>query len=86
MALYVALVVAHPMSSRMRLIGLAVGLPAIALGNLLRLLGVAFASEHLSQPAFAFAHDFVFKVVMVLFIVALWGWLLLAARRDAPQT
>jgi exosortase/archaeosortase family protein len=84
-ALYTALLIAYPVSNRMRLLGLAVGVPAILLANLVRLLGVALASEHLSPSVFAFVHDFLFKVVMVLVLVGLWGWWVQMARRNATE-
>ncbi len=82
-ALYAALVVAYPVSTRTKLLGLAIGVPAILLANLLRLLGVAVASEYASPAAFAFVHDFLFKVVMILVIMGLWAWWLQEARRHA---
>ncbi|MDR3686258.1 MAG: archaeosortase/exosortase family protein [Coriobacteriia bacterium] len=85
-ALYAALVIAYPLSVRVKLVGLAVGVPAILVANLLRLLGVALAAEHLGPALFAFVHDFLFKVVMVLVIVALWGWWLQMARRNAAES
>jgi exosortase/archaeosortase family protein len=78
-ALYASLVIAYPLSIRTRLLALLVGIPVIAVVNLLRLLGVAVAVEHLGPAAFAFVHDFLFKVGMVLVVVGLWaGWLQMA--------
>lgn len=84
-ALYAALVIAYPLSIRTRLLALAVGVPVIAVVNLLRLVAVAVASEHLNPVAFSFAHDYLFKVAMVLVVVALWAsWLQIA--RDNAKT
>jgi exosortase/archaeosortase family protein len=84
-ALYSALVIAYPLPIRSRLLALAVGIPVILVANLLRLVAVAVASEHLSQSAFYFAHDYLFKVAMVLVVVALWAsWLQLG--RDNAKT
>jgi exosortase/archaeosortase family protein len=78
-ALYSALVIVYPLPIRSRLLALAVGLPVIAVANLLRLLGVAVASESMSPSVFIFAHEYLFKIVMVLVVVALWvGWLQMA--------
>jgi len=82
-ALYSALVIAYPLPIRMRLLALGVGLPVIAVANLLRLLGVAFASEYLSPDVFIFAHEYLFKIVMVFVVVALWAVWLQIARGHA---
>jgi exosortase/archaeosortase family protein len=73
-AVYVALVFARAASAKSRLVALGVGLPAIFVANQLRLLGVALASENLPESTFLFVHDYLFKVVMVLVIGALWLW------------
>ncbi len=77
--------IAYPLSVRTRLLALAVGLPVIAVANMLRLLGVAVASEHLNAATFAFAHDYLFKIAMVLVVVALWVSWLEAARGHASK-
>jgi exosortase/archaeosortase family protein len=82
-ALYSALVIAYPVPPKTRLLGIAVGLPTIFVANLARLLAVAVISEHASENTFAFAHDFLFKVVMMLVIIGLWGWWLQMARQRA---
>ena len=85
-ALYSALVIAYPRPIRSRLLALAVGIPVILAANLVRLVAVAVASEHLSQQMFYFAHDYLFKVAMVLVVVALWAWWLQMGRGDAKTT
>jgi exosortase/archaeosortase family protein len=85
-ALYASLVIAYPLSWATRLTALAVGLPVIAAANMLRLLAVALASEHLSGEVFDFAHDYLFMGVMVLVVVALWAAWLQVARTRATKT
>jgi exosortase/archaeosortase family protein len=85
-ALYAALVIAYPVPPKTRLLGLIVGLPAIFVANLGRLLAVAVVSEHLNEAMFSFAHDFLFKVVMMLLIIGLWGWWLQTARQRASAS
>ena len=64
--------------------GLAVGLPIIALANLLRLVAAAYASEHLNAATFTFTHDYLFKVGMILVVVALWAsWLQMAGGHES---
>ena len=84
-ALYAALIVAYPLSIRTRLLALAVGLPVLAIVNVVRLVGVALASEYLSPDLFFFAHDYLFRVVMILAVVALWVAWLQVARTHASH-
>lgn len=83
MLVYAALVLAYPLSTKSRAIGLAVGLPVIAVANMLRLVAVAQLSGPLSERSFLFVHDYLFKIAMVAVIVALWLAYLSWARRRA---
>jgi exosortase/archaeosortase family protein len=85
-ALYASLVIAYPLSWTTRLYALAVGVPVIAVANMLRLLAVALASEHLSAEVFDFAHDYLFMGIMVLVVIALWAAWLQVARTRATRT
>jgi exosortase/archaeosortase family protein len=85
-ALYVSLIVAYPLSARTRTLAIAVGLPVIVLANLLRLVGVALASQYLNADMFFFAHDYLFKVVMVFVVIGLWAVWLQMARAHATRT
>lgn len=82
-ALYISLVVAYPLSTRTRTLAVVVGLPVIAVANMARLLGVAFASEYLSPGVFQFVHDYLFMVFMMLVVVGLWAAWLQMARAHA---
>lgn len=81
-ALYVSLVVAYPVSVRHRLLGVAIGVPLIVVFNFVRLLAVAVVAESLPS-AFAFFHDYLFQVGMVLVTVVVWAAWLSFVRRDA---
>jgi len=84
-AMYAALVIAYPAPAKVKGVGLLVGAPALLLANLGRLVGVAVASELLPDEAFAFTHDYLFKVLMVAVIIALWAWWLTYAQRHARR-
>lgn len=84
-AVYSALVVAYPLSARRKALGLAVGLPVLALANFVRLTAVAHLSERLGHDAFSFVHDYLFMIGMVTVVVALWGGYLALARRHAAK-
>lgn len=85
-ALYAALVTAYPLSALTRMLALVVGLPVIAVANLLRLLAVGLASEYLSAAAFTFVHDYLFQVAMMLVVVGLWAMWLQMARAHATRS
>ena len=85
-ALYTAFVIAYPLGARIRALALLLGIPVIAIANQLRLIGVAVASEQLSQSTFVFVHDYLFKIVMIFVVVALWATVLQIARGNAKTT
>jgi exosortase/archaeosortase family protein len=71
MALYWSLVAVYPAPIKRKLGGLAFGLPAIVLANLLRLLILALVSERL-PGYFDYVHDFLWQVAFILLTAALW--------------
>lgn len=85
-SLYVALVIAYPLSARNRFLAIAAGLPVIVIANFARLIGVAFASEYLEASRFKFVHDYLFMVFMMLVVIGLWATWLQIARTRASQT
>lgn len=72
-AAYVALVFASRRTVMDRLIGITVGIPGLALANLIRLALVIQASEHIGESAFLFVHDYLFQVLFVAAVVAIWA-------------
>lgn len=81
-ALYVALVLAYPVSVKQRLLGIAAGVPVILVFNLVRIVAAAEVSQT-APSAFQFFHDYLFEVGMVLVTVAAWAAWLSFARRNA---
>ena len=74
-ALYSAMVLAYPVRWQSRLLGVAIGVPAILVANVARLVAGAHVSSAM-PAAFGFVHDYLFQVGMILLTVALWlGWL-----------
>jgi exosortase/archaeosortase family protein len=81
-ALFISLVLAYPVSWKARLLGLAIGLPAILLANVLRLVAVEVV-QATAPAAFPFVHDYLFEVGMVFVTLAAWAyWLSLARRHE----
>ena len=85
MIMYSALVLAYPLSTKRKLLGLVIGIPVIAAANLARLFAVAQLSGVLSDNVFFFVHDYLFKVLMVAVVIVLWALYLASARRRAAQ-
>ena len=85
MIVYTALVLAYPLPWRRKAIGLLVGLPVLAIANLVRLVAVAQLSGRLGQGAFLFVHDYMFQIGMVGVVIALWGAYLWQAGRRAAN-
>lgn len=81
-ALYVALILAYPVSAKNRLLGIALGVPAILAVNVMRIVATAQVSES-APSAFQFVHDYMFQVGMVLVTVAVWAAWLSYTRRHA---
>lgn len=84
-AVYLALVVAYPLSARRKLAAIAIGLPVLFVANMARLVAVAALSGPLDERTFMFVHDYLFKVAMIAVVVAMWGVYLSSARRHATQ-
>jgi exosortase/archaeosortase family protein len=81
-ALFVALVLAYPVSAKTRLLGVALGVPVILAANLVRLVA-AQAVQAWAPGAFTFLHEYLFQVGMVFVTMAAWAVWLSVARRNA---
>jgi exosortase/archaeosortase family protein len=76
MAIYIALIVAYPFTVRLKAAALLIGLPAIYVANLLRLVVIGVISDHASPWVFTVVHDYLFEVAMVVVVLVLWAtWL-----------
>ena len=83
LAIYIALVLAYPVRWSMRLLAIAVGTPLLLAVNIVRLVGVAWASELLAGRSFYMVHDYLFEVGMVFVALMMWAVWLSFARRPA---
>ncbi len=83
MMIYAALVIAYPLGWKNKLIGLAFGIAAIFVANLIRLVAVAQFSAPLDDRTFMFVHDYLFKVAMMAVVIGAWALYLAYARRHA---
>ena len=84
MAIFASAVLAFSTTWRKRLLGLALGLPAIYAFNLLRIGMLMFVGGH-SRAIFSFAHLYFWQATLVLGITALWLlWVRFVVRDEAP--
>lgn len=82
MVVFVAFVLAYPGRFRAKAIGLASGVAILFAVNLLRLLGLAWATRLFPASA-EFMHDYVWQVAFLFLVLVLWfAWLDLVVRRE----
>ncbi len=85
MALFVAAVLAYPAPWRPKLLGIALGLPALVFLNLVRIVSLIYIG-HWYRPAFETAHLLVWQSLIVFLTVLLWVlWASLVVGRDASR-
>lgn len=84
MAIFGAAVLAFDASWRKRALGLALGLPAIYLLNLLRI-GMLLAVGRHVPGLFEFAHIYFWQATLILMITLLWLLWVRFVVRDAPD-
>lgn len=70
-AVFAALVLTYPSSRRDKLWALGVGIPALLVFNMFRLVGAGFAAEYFPNY-FDVIHDYVFQVLLALSVLFLW--------------
>ena len=71
MIIYFACIVAYPASFGKKLLGLLLGIPALALVNFGRLLLLGYLG-YTNQRLFDLVHLYVFQVVFIVFVIVLW--------------
>ncbi|MHC4991220.1 MAG: exosortase H [Planctomycetota bacterium] len=85
-ALFVAAVLALPVAWRKRAPALLIGVPALLLLNLVRIISLYYVGVHF-HDAFETVHIDVWQPLFIFLTVALWiGWALWATRRPAAET
>jgi len=73
MSIFVAAMVAFPAAWRKKLIGIALGLPALYAVNIIRLVCLGIVGAYTDGgPAFDFAHHYVWQGIYIVFVVAIW--------------
>ncbi len=72
-AAYIALLLASRRSWSHRIVGILAGVSALIVVNLFRLLLVVHISDKLPR-AMPFLHDYLFQVLLVVAVLAVWGY------------
>lgn len=82
MVIYSAAVLAFSTSIRNKLIGLAIGVPAIFLFNLIRIVVLLLVGAY-SHSLFEFMHLYFWQATLIIMIASVWiGWLYLVVFRE----
>ncbi len=86
MVIFLAAVLAFPTTWRKKLIGIAGGLPAIYVFNVMRMIFLLIAGAS-SKSLFEFMHLYFWQVTLILIIATIWlGWLYLVVLREKKST
>jgi exosortase/archaeosortase family protein len=83
LAVYLALIFAYPVSNRMRLLAIAVGVPVLLMANIARIVAVAVSAEFLTGRTFYMVHDYLFELAMVFVVLMMWAVWLSVVRKTA---
>jgi exosortase H (IPTLxxWG-CTERM-specific) len=82
MLIYIAAVISFSTTIRKKLIGIAIGIPAIYIFNVIRIIILLVVGAG-SQKAFEFMHLYLWQVTLIIMIAAIWvGWLYLVVYRE----
>jgi len=82
MLIYIAAVAAFSTTIRKKLLGMAIGIPAIFLFNLARIIFLLLAGAY-SKSLFDFMHLYFWQATLIIMISSVWiGWLYLVVYRE----
>lgn len=82
MVVFVSFILVYPAALKSKGIGLVLGIALLFAANLLRLLGLAWAT-HLFPTTAEFMHDYVWQVAFLFLVILLWfAWLEMVVTRE----
>lgn len=82
MLIFLAALISYPASWRSKLIGLILGIPALYLLNVIRIIFLAVVGAHHSS-LFDFMHLYFWQATLILMITTVWVlWILLVVNRE----
>lgn len=83
MAIFCASVIAFPATIKEKLLAVGIGLPALYVVNVLRLVCLGFLGAFASREVFQFAHVYVWQTIFILFVVCVWLlWIEKVVKKD----
>jgi len=85
MLIYIAAVLSFSTTNRKKLIGFALGLPAIFIFNVIRIIALLIAGAS-SFSVFQFMHLYLWQVTLIIMIATIWVlWLYLVVYRETKH-
>lgn len=82
MLIYLAAVLSFSTSAKKKLIGAAIGVPAIYVFNIIRITVLLVIGAR-SRAAFDFMHLYMWQITLIIMIASVWvGWLYLVVYRE----
>ena len=85
MAIFCASVIAFPATIKEKLLAVGIGLPALYVVNVLRLVCLGFLGAFASREVFQFAHVYVWQTIFIVFVVCVWLlWIEKVVKRSQP--
>lgn len=82
MVIFLAAVISFSTTIKKKLIGIGLGIPAIYLFNIIRIIFLVVAGAH-SQSIFDFMHLYFWQATLIIMIATVWiGWLTLVVYRE----
>jgi exosortase H (IPTLxxWG-CTERM-specific) len=82
MLIYLAAVISFPTTVRKKLVGIAVGIPAVYVFNILRIMILLIVGA-VSKSFFEFMHLYLWQVTLIIMISVIWiGWLYMVVYRE----
>jgi exosortase/archaeosortase family protein len=86
MAIFASFILVYPSHLKEKTMALLLGIPAIFLANMLRLLAMAWLSQ--IRPAYSpYFHDYLWQVVFILLVIVLWlVWIEVMVSRERKNS
>jgi exosortase H (IPTLxxWG-CTERM-specific) len=72
MVIFISAVLAYPCTAKQKAMGIALGIVALYVLNLVRMVSLFFIGAHLSENIFNTAHFLIWQPVMILAAIVLW--------------
>ncbi len=82
MLILIAGMLAYPASWKEKLVGIAIGIPAVQVINVARVVTLFYLGQY-NEEAFKWAHEYIWQVLIMLDVLFVWlGWLRYLGRNE----